>query len=208
MSSFVEILLGTLAALIPIVNPFSTSSIFLSLTFLDSDHWRSKQALKGVFYMFLILVSFLLFGSFIINFFGISLPGMRIAGGILLSRMAFNMLYTDEDLDSEDIKKHRLKKDIAFFPLAIPSLAGPGSIALVISIGTFATGKLDYLAIISGILLLSVVTYLTLRSATYFKKYFGEAGLKVMTKIMGFIIFCIGVQFVITGVTDLRLFGV
>jgi multiple antibiotic resistance protein len=199
---FIEIMIGTFAALVPIVNPFSTSSIFLSLTFLDSDKWRRRQATLGVIYMVLILASFLLFGGFIINFFGISLPGIRIAGGILLAKMAFNMLY-DNANDVDNFKKHRLKKDIAFFPLAMPSLAGPGSIALVISMGTFVKAKTDYLAILAGIILLGLLTFCVLRSASYFKKYLGGSGILVLTKIMGFIIFCIGVQFVINGVLEL-----
>jgi multiple antibiotic resistance protein len=209
MNYFLEIMLGTVAALIPIINPFSTSSIFLSLTFLDSDSWRQRQALLGSLYMFLILTGFLLFGTLIINFFGISLPGMRIAGGILVAKIAFNMLYGSEATEQEtkEIKQHRLKKDISFFPLAMPSLAGPGAIAVTISISTLAKGSLDYVAIICGLVILGLITYAVLRSATYFKKWLGDGGIKVMTKLMGFLLFCVGVQFVINGIVELEIFN-
>lgn len=202
MNYFFEILIGTFAALIPIVNPFSTSSIFLSLTFFGTDKWRKKQALFATIYMFLILVGFLLFGGLIINFFGISLPGIRIAGGFLLSKMAFNMLYGNND----EIEHNKInKKDIAFFPLAMPSLAGPGAIALTISMGTFVKTNIDYLAIISAIFILAILTYFTLRFATYSKKFLNDSKVEVISKIMGFIIFCIGVQFIINGILELNL---
>lgn len=209
MNIFTSLMLGTIAALIPIINPFSTASMFLSLTFLDSDKWRNRQALLGCMYMFIILTSFLLAGGFIIDFFGISIPGMRIAGGILVSRVALNMLYQNEKYNDskENIRKNRLKKDIAFFPLAMPSLSGPGSIAIIISMGTLAKDAIDYLAVISGIFIIGIITYITLRSASFIKHLLGTTGINAITKIMGFIIFCVGIQFIINGIIELNLFA-
>lgn len=208
MSSFTGLMLGTVAALIPIINPFSTASMFLSLTFLDSDKWRNRQALLGSIYMFLILTAFLLTGGFIIEFFGISIPGMRIAGGILVARVALNMLYQNEKFTDtkENIRKNRLKKDIAFFPLAMPSLSGPGSIAITISMGTLASSALDYVALVIGLFIIAIITLITLRFASYIKHFLGTTGINAITKIMGFIIFCVGVQFIINGIIELNIF--
>lgn len=197
-----ELIFGTIAALLPIVNPFSTAPMFLSLTEGYTEAERNVQAKKGVMYMSAILLVFLVAGTFIMNFFGLSLPGMRIAGGILVSGVGMGMLKPGDSEHTEaEVKEAKAKQDISFTPLAMPSLSGPGAISVVIGMSSIAQGDwLDYIYIAAGILAVAAIVFLTLRSSTRLVKLLGVNGLHAMTKIMGFIILCVGVQFVVTGV--------
>ncbi|MBX3238426.1 MAG: MarC family NAAT transporter [Chitinophagaceae bacterium] len=197
-----ELIFGTIAALLPIVNPFSTAPMFLSLTEGYADAERNNQAKKGVVYMTAILLVFLVAGTFIMNFFGLSLPGMRIAGGILVSGVGMGMLKPkDSHHTKAEAKEAAEKRDISFTPLAMPSLSGPGAISVVIGMSSIAKGAwLDYVYIALGILVVATIVFFTLRSSTRLVKLLGVNGLHAMTKIMGFIILCVGVQFIVTGV--------
>lgn len=197
-----ELIIGTIAALLPIVNPFSTAPMFLSLTESYSAAERNRQARQGVIYMSAILIVFLIAGTFIMKFFGLSLPGMRIAGGILVCGVGLGMLKPKDNEHTESERKEaESKRDISFTPLAMPSLSGPGAISVVIGMSSITNGYwLDYLYIALGILAVALIVYITLRSSTRLVKLLGVNGLHAMTKIMGFIILCVGVQFVVTGV--------
>ncbi|MDX9732440.1 MAG: MarC family NAAT transporter [Bdellovibrionales bacterium] len=197
-----ELIFGTIAALLPIVNPFSTAPMFLSLTESCTEEERARQARQGVIYMAAILLTFLVAGTFIMNFFGLSLPGMRIAGGILVSGVGMGMLKAKDEHQTEEERKEAVaKRDISCTPLAMPSLSGPGSISVVIGMSSIAKGNwFDHLFIAIGILIVAVVVFGILRSSSRLVKFLGVNGLHAMTKIMGFIILCVGVQFVVTGV--------
>ena len=126
MGAFLELVFLSLAALLPIVNPFSTAPLFLAITESHTPEARKEQGKKAVLYMIAILGTFLVGGTLIMSFFGISLAGVRIAGGILIGRVAFRMLYPPDtiDLTPDERKESQAKKDISFFPLAMPSLSG------------------------------------------------------------------------------------
>lgn len=197
------IFLGTFIGLLPIINPLSAGPTFLAITDGDSEERRREQALKGCLYMVGILVSFLIGGSFIMNFFGISIPGLRIAGGILLTGIGMDMLRATKDVarsDDEERAAALKKPDISFSPLAMPMLSGPGSIAVTLGFTSLADGWLDYLAIIAGIVSVALITYIVLRLSSRMVRFIGPVGVNAMTKIMGFLIMCMGVQFVVNGI--------
>jgi multiple antibiotic resistance protein len=197
------IFLGTFIGLLPIINPLSAGPTFLAITEGDSEQRRREQALKGCLYMVGILVSFLIGGTFIMNFFGISIPGLRIAGGILLTGIGMDMLAAVRSAAKTDDEQHAAavrKPDISFSPLAMPMLSGPGSIAVTLGFTSLAKDWLDYAAIIAGIVSVAVITYLVLRLSTRMVRFIGPVGVNAMTKIMGFLIMSIGVQFVVNGV--------
>lgn len=197
------IYLGTLIGLLPIINPLSAGPTFLAITEGDSEERRRGQALKGCLYMVAILVSFLIGGSFIMGFFGISIPGLRITGGILLAGIGMRMLAarrTDSDGDREQQEAARRKVDISFSPLAMPMLSGPGSIAVTLGFTSLATDWLDYVGIIAGIITVAVITYIVLRLSGRLVGFIGPVGVNAMTKIMGFLLMSMGVQFVVNGV--------
>lgn len=201
-----QLAIAAIIALLPIINPFSTAPMFLAITEgdTDTDAKRQEQARKAVIYMVCILVAFLVGGTFIMKFFGLSLPGLRIAGGILVAGVGLRMLYPKDNglqTKAEHLESKR-KRDVSFTPLAMPSLAGPGAISVTIGLTSLATGWLDFVSIIVGILAVAAIVYLTLRLSTRLVKILGVNGLHAMTKIMGFLILCVGVQFIVNGVID------
>ena len=197
------IFFGTVVALLPIINPLAAAVTFVAITEGDSAERRKEQALKGCVYMVAILVSFLVGGTFIMNFFGISIPGLRIAGGIMMTGMGLSMLTAHKPAESDDSEAReaaRKKVDISFSPLAMPMLSGPGSIAVTLGFTSLATSWSDYIALIAGIVVVAVASYVVLRLSGRIVRLIGPVGLNAMNRIMGFLIMCIGVQFVVNGV--------
>jgi multiple antibiotic resistance protein len=200
---FAQIILGTFVALLPLINPFAAAPTFLAMTEGDSPERRLEQLTKACFYMVGILVCFLTVGRFIMGFFGISLPGLRIAGGLLVAGIGWEMLMgSAEGAHAEHANPEaKAKPDISFSPLAMPMLSGPGSIAVTLGFTTLASGWLDYVAIVLGILAVAVLTYVVLRLSTKVVLVVGTNGMNALTKIMGFLLVCVGIQFVVNGVT-------
>lgn len=202
-SHFWELILGTVIALFPLINPFAAAPTFLAITEGDSTARRNQQLRMACIYMFAILVSFLIGGTFIMNFFGISIPGLRIAGGLLVAGIGSSMLVTtprDPVQNTKENEAARAKRDVSFSPLAMPMLSGPGAIAVTLGFTSLATGWLDYIAIILGIVIVAAVIYSTLRVAGKIVRVIGTNGMNALTKVMGFLILCIGIQFVVNGV--------
>lgn len=203
------LLFASFTSLFSVVNPLAAMPLFLSLTERFSETDRIYTAQKASMYMFGILIVFLLIGTFILSFFGISLPGIRIAGGLIIMRAAYSMLNPEKSgrkLTEEDEQAALEKDDISFSPLALPLLSGPGSIAVVIGFATQAENAFDYLINGISIFLVVVVTYILLRLAPISAKYIGPTGLNVMTRLMGFIALAISVQFILSGIS--RYYGI
>lgn len=199
--------LGLLAAsfssLFSVANPTAAMPVFLSLTSGYSDDERKVTAKWTCIYAFLVLTVFLFAGTIILNFFGISLSGIRIAGGLIIMRTAFSMLNPESSgkkLTDEDEAAARLKDDITFSPLAMPMLSGPGSIAVVIGFATQAGGMADFIVHSISIIMVILIAYLMLRLSPAIMKYIGTTGMNVMTRMMGFIALAISVQFILSGI--------
>jgi len=205
-AELVSYMLSTIGALLPIVNPFAAAPMVITMTAAMTQQERRDQIRRGCMYMFCILAVFLVAGGLIMQFLGISIPGLRVAGGLVIAGVGFRMLFLPQPSTAyaESAPRH----DISFTPLAIPSLAGPGSIAVVIGMSTSAVqagrdALLRHGMIVVGIALTAVVCYFVLRAATRLARFLGPAGMSGMTGIMGFLLVCIGVQFVINGVMNL-----
>lgn len=203
------LLFASFTSLFSVVNPLAAMPLFLSLTDRFDERERVQTANRAAIYMFGILITFLLIGTFILSFFGISLAGIRIAGGLIIMRAAYSMLNPEKSgrkLTDEDQAAAMEKDDISFSPLALPLLSGPGSIAVVIGFATQADGIPDYLINAVSIFLVVIFTYGILRLAPFLGKYIGPAGLNVLTRLMGFIALAISVQFILSGIS--RYFGI
>ena len=202
-SHFAQIIVGTFVALLPLINPFAAAPTFLAITEGDTPERRLQQLTKACIYMVAILVSFLIAGRFIMEFFGISLPGLRIAGGMLVVGIGWRMLMGsgEQGVHSEHANPEaRAKPDISFSPLAMPMLSGPGSIAVTLGFTSLASGWIDYIAIILGILGVATLTYFVLRLSSKVVLVIGLNGMNALTKIMGFLLVCVGIEFVVNGV--------
>ena len=202
-------LIASFSSIFSIANPLAVMPVFLSLTDGDDESHRKRLAQKAALYMFLVLVVFLFGGTFIMRFFGISLPGIRIAGGLLIMRAAFSMLNPEEPgrkISREDEESARVKEDISFSPLAMPLLSGPGSIAVVIGLATQVHNPVDYLVITIAIGLVVLISFALLRAAPWITRFIGKTGMNAMTRMMGLIALAISVQFILNGIS--QYFGV
>ena len=206
MSDFTQILLGTIVSLLPIVNPFSVAVTFISLSKDMDDGKRNRQALLASVYMATVLIVFLIAGVLIMKFFGISLPGIRIAGGIIITYIGFRMLnpeHREPQLQGAGVIP--ADDDIAFTPIAMPMLSGPGAIAVTVGMAANVGSRVDYAAESLGIIVVAVITFILLRIAGSVKRLLGNYGVIILTRIMGFLLICIGVQFVMLGILDFIL---
>lgn len=202
MLDWISIALVTFVGILPIANPFSTAVVFLTITEGFSLKGRRKQALLACIYMAGVLITFLLAGTLIMNFFGISLPGLRIAGGLIVARIGFGMLNSKPENEiSQEAQEEAVRKvDVAFTPLAMPMLSGPGSIAVTIGMAAEAEGVVENLAIVVGIGLVAFVSWLVLRASGKVVRVLGSAGMNAMGRIMGFLLVCVGIQFIVNGI--------
>jgi multiple antibiotic resistance protein len=203
VGNFWQLIFGTVIALLPLINPLASAPTFLAITEGDTRERRLQQLRMACIYMIVILVSFLIGGTFIMGFFGLSIPGLRIAGGLLVAGIGSGMLMGPTNVPAEDQAAQaaaRAKRDVSFSPLAMPMLSGPGSIAVTIGFTSLATHWLDYVAIILGIMTVAAITYSVLRLSDRVVGVIGVNGMNALSKVMGFIILCIGIQFVVNGV--------
>ncbi len=199
----------TIGALLPIMNPFSTAPMFISLTAGATAKARNREALLACIYAFAILATFLLIGAAIIDFFGTSVPGLRVAGGLSISVTGFKMLFSASPTGSKDSDEPQTRKlEIAFTPIAMPGLAGPGSISVVLTSAAQIQSIrpeefiLIHVAVIIGMAITLVFCYFVLRAAGLMDRFLGKSGIDAMTRIFGFLLIAIGMQFLLTGISD------
>jgi multiple antibiotic resistance protein len=194
--------LGTVVGLLPIANPFSTAAVFVVITKRFTEAQAQDQARRACIYMAAVLLIALFAGAVIMEFFGISIPALRIAGGLIVARIGFGMLNPEPEPDVADADKEEalLMSDLAFTPLAMPMLSGPGSIAVTIGMATGADTVWAYAAIALGIVLVAFLSWLVLRSSRRIVKMLGPTGMTALVRIMGFLLVCVGVQFIGLGV--------
>jgi multiple antibiotic resistance protein len=193
----------TLAALFPIANPIGAVPVFYALTKTDSRTERKKAAQQIVINVVVILAAFLLGGRAVLEFFGISLNVLRIAGGLLVANAAWEMVTSRQRLTDSEQEARHAQEDITFTPMAIPLIAGPGSIGVVIGLATKMTQWSDYLGCLIGILLFGVLLYVCLTLGESLLSMLGRNGLGALNRILGFFILAIAVQLIADGVVSL-----
>lgn len=199
------LLITSFTSLFSVVNPITAMPVFMSLTEQNTADEKAKMARKASIYMFCILVVFLFVGTYILSFFGISLSGIRIAGGLVIMRAGFSMLNPETSgrkLTRKDKEAAMDKEDVSFSPLAMPLLSGPGSIAIVIGFGSQASGPVDFIIHSVAIFLIAFLAWSIMRVSPWLSKAIGRSGMTATTRMMGFIALAIGVQFVINGIAS------
>lgn len=199
---------STVAALLPIVNPLSAVGLVVTITADQTEAERAGQIRRACIYMFCILTAFLVAGGLIMSFFGISIPGLRIAGGMIVSYLGFRMLFPEPQPISRQEQVEAIQKhDVSFTPLAMPSLSGPGSIAVVVGVSSTVQESdhvvLAYISVAIGIAITALISFVVLKAATRLDRLLGATGMNAVARLMGFLLICIGVQFVINGVLEI-----
>lgn len=206
--------LFVLAALLPILNPAATAPIFLGLTEGAAPATRAVLARRIARNMFMLMVGAMLVGSYVLDFFGISLPIVRVGGGLIVAANGWRLLNTSHATDDNRqalvggfTPEHARRQ--AFYPLTFPISCGPGSIAAAITVGvTLHEDKLalSLVRISGGVLALAaigIVMFLAFRYALQLLKPLGETGTVVFLRLSAFILLCVGVQIVWDGVSAL-----
>jgi multiple antibiotic resistance protein len=200
------------AGLFPVVNPLGAAPIFLSMTSGSSEKRRSRLALDVALNSFFLLLGAMLCGSYVLSFFGITIPAVRVAGGVLVAGMGWNLLSERGDAKTKSapqVDPQRAKGD-GFYPLTLPLTVGPGAISVALTIGahhasspfTVHTALLIGFALL-GLLALVLTIYLAYRFAAPLVEYLGEAGVNALVKLSAFILVCIGVQIAWGGLAEL-----
>lgn len=194
--------LGTFLALFPIVNPFGAVPIFFALTSKASPSERRVTEIKVAAFVVGILIFFLLLGRFVLNFFGISLPVLRIAGGLIVANTAWGMVTSKSRITDAEGDEAVTKDDISFTPMAMPILAGPGSIGVVMGLAANSANMLAYVGMIIGVAALGLVVYLFLRLGGPLVHWLGPNATGSINRIFGFLILAVAVQLIWDGIAE------
>ncbi|EKT62406.1 MarC family NAAT transporter [Providencia burhodogranariea] len=208
-----------LVLILPLANPLTTIAVMLSLSGNMTKEQRNHQSLLASIYVFSIMTIAFYAGQLVMNTFGISIPGLRIAGGLIVAFIGFGMLFPSNEnnddtstlaTDDSTISKKRQKSpNIAFVPLAMPSTAGPGTIAIIISSTASLQGDVGFapwilkVAPVMTFFIVSFIVWIALRGATSIMKWLGNGGIDAISRVMGFLLICMGVQFVINGIVEI-----
>lgn len=203
MDAFLSQVAGTLVALFPIANPIGAVPIFYTLTDGDTTKFRRKQALSTAINVALILCAFFVLGQFILSFFGITLGVLQIAGGLVVSHTAWEMVAVRKRLTDREHQEAMDMEDISFTPMAMPLVSGPGAIGVVIGMAASSRGWPKEAGVVLGIVLLAVIVYLLLVLGEPLVKRLGRNGLGALNRILGFFVLAIGVQLIVHGVFEL-----
>lgn len=198
--------LSALAAIFVILDPLGAVPIVLGMTEGYTAARRKQIIRRACWVSLLILVLFAITGKLILDLFGITLPAFRIAGGILLLKIALDMLYAkrpQSHITKSEQEEGIDKEDIAIVPLAMPMLAGPATIATVLVLMEQADSYLKIGIVIGAIIVTLLAAYLILRSAGYVFKILGESGVKITIRVMGLILLALSVQFISGGIREM-----
>ncbi|PHK99915.1 MarC family protein [Neolewinella marina] len=197
---------ATLGSLFSVVNPFGAVPMYLTLTNDYSNVERSHTARRTALYFMVILVTFFFAGSVILNFFGISLNALQIAGGLIIINSGYGLLnskFERRRISHQIEEEAQAKEDISFTPMAMPMLSGPGSISLLIGLSA-SDPSWEVSALIVGVVaVMAVLVFITLQYAPLLFRLLGRAGLSALSCIMGFLVMAIGIQLLIYGVVSL-----
>jgi multiple antibiotic resistance protein len=213
----VDIFLLVLAALFPIVNPPGTALVFLSLTKRSSVDARRLLARRVAINAFFVMAASLLAGAFILRLYGISVPVLRVAGGIIVAVSGWQLLNegsikTVDKNPNQDPKADYTSQ--AFYPLTLPLTTGPGTIAVMISLGLSRAAYSDYshdyrffIASLLATIVMALMIYVCFAYSNWIERVLGRGGTEIAVRLSAFILFCLGVQIIWTGASDLLQIG-
>ncbi|GGD36226.1 MarC family NAAT transporter [Flavobacterium orientale] len=202
-----ELFIYVFAALFSVINPLGAVPIFVGLTQDYTKSERSRVSLWTAIDVFLILIISFFIGEYVLQFFGISIDALRIAGGLIIVSSGFSLL-TGKFNKTRGVNKKvendaHTRNQIALTPLAIPMLAGPGSISLLIAFYQDYTEISQKVTAVFAILGVALVIFLVLKSAHYLSRILGASGIVAISRIIGFIVIAIGVQYISSSVVNI-----
>ena len=200
-----ELFLLSFGALFSIMNPLGTVPVFVSLTDDTDKKERGYIAFWTALNVLIILFISFFLGKYILVFFGISINSLKIAGGLIIASSGFALL-TGKFAEHKGMKKKGVREDIkkrneiSLTPLAIPMLAGPGTISLLITYNQAYTELKQIWILIAAMIFTTVIIYFILKSSSLIVKTLGASGINGLSRIIGFIVISIGVEYIISAV--------
>ena len=203
MTELTSFFILAFSTLFTLINPIGLTAVYLSIIENFKVEERNRIALKGTITAFIILIIFSLIGDIIFSFYRITVSAFKIAGGILFFRTGIQMLearISRSRSTPKEKEEAETKEDIAYTPIGIPLIAGPGAITSVMILSSETPDWELRLVLFGVITLVLILTYLIFRGADYLTQRFGTTGLRIVQRIMGLILMIIAVQFVIDGV--------
>jgi len=202
-----------LAALFPVVNPPGTALVFLSMTKQASVDARRSLARRVAINSFFVMALSLLAGAFVLKLYGISVPVLRIAGGIVVAVAGWRLLNEGSSKAVDTPPTNERKTDYsgqAFYPLTLPLTTGPGTIAVMISLGLSRAAYSDYahdlrflIASLLATIAMALMVYICFAYSNWIERVLGRGGTEIAVRLSAFILFCLGVQIIWTGASDL-----
>ncbi|ELF6209432.1 MarC family NAAT transporter [Pseudomonas putida] len=210
---FHHVVIGLLA-LLPMANPLTSVSLLLGLGGGLPLKERNRQIFKASVYVALIMLVSFYGGNLVMQMFGISIPGLRIAGGLIVTYIGFSMLFptttpneteVQQELLPDDEKTSPRLRDLSFVPLALPGAAGPGTIALIVSSASTLRSTYEsipvfiHLAAITVFLITALIFWAGLKGSGQIMRFLGASGIDAISRVVGFLLVGMGVQFVING---------
>jgi multiple antibiotic resistance protein len=199
MFDYIQFSIAVFAGFFAIMNPIGGIPVFISLT--EGLDYQAKQrvAKKSTFVAFLIGFSFIVFGTYLFKFFGITIPSFKITGGAILFYTGFEMLQSKQS-SVKHLKNPVIDENIAISPLAIPLLAGPGTIVTGMNYVS-NTNFIHILIVIFIFAIICLLNYIAFKASNYITNLIGNNIITVISKIMGLIIAIIGTQMIIKGIS-------
>lgn len=195
----------SITTLITIVNPVGALGAYLAMTVHDSAEKKKSIAFRAALVSAGVLCFCALTGTFIFKFYGVTLPAVKVAGGILLFFIAFDMINARSSrmktTDEEQLESVE-KDDVAIFPLAIPLLSGPGAIVSVFMLADKSQHFYEHIVLIFSILITSLFSYVTLKMAPRIMGILGKIGMNILNRLMGLMLASIAIQFVVDGLKE------
>lgn len=195
------------AAVFSVLNPLGAIPVFVGLTQDDSQKERSRISVWTAINVFLILIISFFIGEYLLKFFGISMDALRIAGGLIIVNSGYSLLSGNfpkrRGVNKKVADDAQNRNDIALTPLAMPLLAGPGSMSLLIAFYQDYPDYMDKGIVIGAVLAVCLFIFLILRSAHYLSKLLGASGIVSISRIMGFIVIALGIQYISVGITNI-----
>lgn len=204
--AFAQFSLVALSSIFFIVDPLATIPSFLALTAGDAAEKRRRMARQAAWTCFGVLSAFALAGSLIFKVFGITLPAFKIAGGLLLLLVAFEMLQARRSGTQEseaEMREGEAKEEVGVTPLGVPMLAGPGAISTAMVLMGQSRRWWQAIPVFVAIAITALASYYILASADRVRGRLGEVGIRILMRLMGLVLTAIAVQFMINGLTDL-----
>jgi multiple antibiotic resistance protein len=208
LREIVEGVLLVFAALFPIVNPLGGAPIFLAMTSDYAPEERASLAWRVTVNAFVLLLASVATGTYVLEFFGLSVPVVQVGGGLVVSTLGWRLLQDPSAIDKPSHATAPRRRNLAFYPLTMPLTVGPGSISVAITIGANRPDSVRSLLIngpatLIGVTLVAGAVFVAYRYADRLSRMIGETGMNVLLRLSAFILLCIGVQIVWNGASAL-----